>query len=101
MYDAVPGKLPDVHNRFSNHTIGLFEKHGIQNIAYWTEDVGTNNRLVYLLGYPTLGDREKSWAAFQADPEWQKARAASEVNGPIVRVSHHSLMSLTSYSPRE
>ena len=101
VYDAVPGKLPDVHNRFSNHTIGLFEKHGIQNIAYWTEDVGTNNRLVYLLGYPTLGDREKSWAAFQADPEWQKARAASEVNGPIVRVSHHSLMSLTSYSPRE
>ena len=100
VYDAVPGKLPGIHDRFSNHTMPLFEKHGIENIAYWTEDVGTSNRLVYMLGYPSLGDREKSWAAFQADPEWQKARAESEKDGPLVRVSHHSILRPTSYSPR-
>ena len=81
VYDAMPGKLPDLHNRFKNHTMGLFEKHGIENVAYWTEDVGTSNRLVYMLGYPDLGGREKSWTAFQNDPDWQKARAASEENG--------------------
>ena len=42
IYEAMPGRLPDVHNRFANHTIGLFEKHGIENIGYWSEDVGVN-----------------------------------------------------------
>ena len=92
IYDAMPGKLPDLHNRFKNHTMGLFEKHGIENVAYWTEDVGTSNRLVYMLGYPDLGAREKSWAAFQNDPDWQTARAASEENGSLVRVSTHSIL---------
>jgi NIPSNAP len=99
IYDAMPGKLPNLHDRFSNHTIGLFKKHGIENIAYWVDDVGTSNRLTYLLGYPSLTGREKSWQAFQADSDWQKARAESEVDGPLVRVSRHSIMRRTPYSP--
>ena len=100
IYNAMPGKLPALHDRFSNHTMRLFERHGIENIAYWTELVGTSNRLVYMLGYPSLGDREKSRAAFQADPEWEEARAESEKDGPLVRVSTHSIMRPTAYSPR-
>ena len=100
VYEAMPGKLPDLHNRFSNHTMALFEKHGIENVAYWTEVVGTSNRLVYMLGYPDLGAREKSWAAFGSDPAWQKARAASEENGALLRVTKHSILRLTDYSPR-
>ncbi len=100
IYDAEPGKIQAVHDRFANHTIGLFAKHGIENIAYWTDDVGVSNRLIYMLGYPDLGAREKSWAAFVADPEWQQARAESERDGALVRVSSHSIMRLTPYSPR-
>ncbi len=100
VYDAVPGKLPNLHDRFSNHTIKLFEKHGIENVAYWTDDVGTSNRLIYMLGYDNLGDREKSWAAFGADPDWQKARAESEKNGALVRQSRSTILRRTSYSPR-
>jgi L-rhamnose mutarotase len=100
VYEAMPGKLPDLHNRFSNHTMDLFKKHGIENVAYWTEDVGTSNRLVYMLGYSDLGAREKGMAAFGSDPEWQKARTKSEENGPLVRVSKHSILRLTDYSPR-
>ena len=100
VYDAVPGRMTAMHERFSNHTIHLFEKHGIENIAYWTEEVGTSDRLVYMLGYESLADREKSWASFVADPDWQKARADSEKDGPIVRESRHRIMRLTAYSPR-
>jgi hypothetical protein len=100
VYDAMPGKLPALHDRFANHTMQLFKKHGIDNVAYWTEDVGTSNRLVYMLGYPDLGAREKSWTAFQADPAWQQARTESEKNGPLVRVSRHTILRLTPYSPR-
>jgi hypothetical protein len=100
IYDSMPGRLPDLNNRFSNHTLGLFEKHGIENVGYWTDIVGTSNRLTYMIGYPDLGAREKSWNAFQADPEWGKARAASEENGPLVEVSRHSILRPTPYSPR-
>ncbi len=100
VYHAMPGRLPDLNARFENHTMRLFEKHGITNVGYWTEDVGTSNQLVYMLGYDGLGNREKSWSAFGADPDWQKARAASEVNGPLVRMSESSIMRPTPYSPR-
>jgi len=100
IYDAMPGKLPDLHNRFANHTLGLFEKHGITSIGYWTELFGTSNRLVYMLGYPSLGDREKSWAAFQADPAWQQARAASEQNGPLVAKVSCVILRPTAYSAK-
>ncbi len=100
IYDAVPGKLPNLHDRFSNHTIGLFEKHGMENVAYWTDDVGTGGRLIYILGYPSLAGREKSWTAFQSDPTWQAARAASEEDGALVRVSTHSIIRRTDYSPQ-
>ena len=100
VYDTLPGRLPALHDRLANHTMALFERHGIQNVAYWTEDVGTNNRLVYMLGYDSLGDREKSWASFGADPDWKKAREESEADGSIVRRSRHRIMRLTDYSPR-
>ena len=53
-----------------------------------------------MLGYPDLGAREKSWAAFRSDPAWQKAMAASVENEALVRVSKHSILRLTDYSPR-
>lgn len=100
VYDATAGRLPDLNNRFANHTLGLFEKHGITSIGYWTETFGTSNRLVYMLGYPSLGDREKSWASFQADPAWQQARAASEKNGPLVAKVYSCILRPTGFSPK-
>jgi hypothetical protein len=100
VYDAAPGRLPDLHNRFANHTLGLFAKHGITSIGYWTEAFGTSNRLVYMLGYPSLGDREKSWASFMTDPVWLQARAESEKNGPLVAKVQSTILRATAYSPK-
>jgi hypothetical protein len=101
VYEAMAGKLPDLHNRFANHTLRLFEKHGMANVGYWIELFGTSNRLVYMLGYPSLADREKSWAAFQADPDWQQARADSEKSGPLVLRTYSRILRPTAYSPKE
>jgi hypothetical protein len=68
--------------------------------GYWTEVFGTSNRLVYMLGYPSLGEREKSWAAFLPDPDWQKARAESEKNGTLVAKTYNRILRPTAYSPR-
>ena len=100
VYQSMPGKLDALNDRFANHTIPLFEKHGIENIGYWTDDVGTSEQLIYMLGYPSLGDREKSWASFQADPEWQKVRAETEKDGVLTAKAVNTIIRLTPYSPK-
>ena len=100
VYDVVPGKLPALHDRFANHTSGFFKKYGMDVIGYWTDVIGTSNRLTYMLGYESLAEREKSWKAFAADPDWQKAVAESHRNGVLVRQSRNTILRPTSYSPR-
>src|SRR6266478_3988022 len=36
IYTAAPGKLESLHRRFREHTLRLFEKHGIKSVGYWT-----------------------------------------------------------------
>ena len=90
-YTTNPGKLPDLHARFRDHTMKLFEKHGMENIIYWTVSEGTEqdgdnseNMLVYIIAHKDEAAREASWAAFRADPEWQAVAAKSEENGKIL-----------------
>lgn len=85
-YTSPPGRLPDLHRRFREHTMELFKRHGMTNVGYWTPEDSTlhDNTLVYLLAYPDREAARKSWAAFSADPEWQRVRAESEANGKIV-----------------
>jgi hypothetical protein len=94
VYHCVPGKLPDLHKRFSTITLKIWEKHGIRQAGFWTTLIGESNQsLHYLLAWDSLADREKKWDAFQADPDWIKARAETEKDGPIVaRVENHILM---------
>ena len=101
IYETMPGRLPDLNDRFANHTVGFFERHGIKVVGFWTEEIGTSNRLVYMLGYDSLADRETKWAAFQADPDWQRVRAETEQNGPINARVHNKILRPTSYSPMQ
>jgi hypothetical protein len=98
-YYATPGKLDDLHARFRRHTVQLFEKHGITNIGYWTPVENADNKLIYLLAYPSREAREKSWTEFRADPEWKAAQAASEKNGALVTRVEASFLQATDFSP--
>ena len=40
IYTTNPGKLRDLHARFRDHTLSLFEKHGMENIIYWNVSEG-------------------------------------------------------------
>ncbi len=99
IYVAAPGKIRALHDRFAKHTLGFFEKHGMKSIGYWTEDVGEINRIVYILAFNDLGDMERKWAAFRADPGWQKVVAESERDGPLVARVINRVLRPTAYSP--
>ena len=100
-YTAAPGKLDDLNARFRDHTTKLFEKHGMVNIGYWMPVENPENKLIYILAYPSRDAREKSWKEFLADPDWKAAQKASEANGPLlVKNGVHSVfMQPTDYTP--
>jgi hypothetical protein len=83
-YHCNEGKRPDLINRFQDHTVQLFEKNGIENIAYFIPTDESNNTLTFVLAYPGRESRDVLWNKFANDPEWQKAYKESEVNGPLV-----------------
>jgi NIPSNAP len=98
-YYALPGRMPDIQKRFADVTMKLFAKHGIKVIGFWDTVVGENNELVYICAFNDLAHREKAWAAFQADPEWQAARKASEANGPLLEKVINKIWKPTPFSP--
>lgn len=99
IYYAAPGKLDALHGRFRNHTVKLFEKHGMINIGYWTPVENSDNKLIYILAYPDREAREKSWKAFMNDPEWQKAFKESEKDGRLVQKVESFFLTATDFSP--
>ena len=100
-YHAHPGRMPALHERFRQHTCKLFEKHGMTLIGFWRpRDPGdADKKMTYLLAYPSKEAAEKSWAAFRADPDWIRARDASEADGAIVARIESVFLNPTDYSP--
>lgn len=99
IYYAPPGKLDALNARFRNHTVKLFEKHGMTNVGYWVPLENPDNKLIYILAYPSADARAKSWKAFTADPDWQTAQKASEADGPLVAKVESVFLGATDYSP--
>lgn len=100
VYEAAPGKLDALQARFRNHTLGIFERHGIKNIGYWTAGVGDySDRLIYIVAFEDEAQRAQAWASFRGDPEWNKVRSESEADGPLVARVFNSILNPTDYSP--
>ncbi|MFN0093568.1 MAG: NIPSNAP family protein [Dehalococcoidia bacterium] len=100
IYTANPGKMGALQARFRDHTVALFEKHGIKNVGYWMNTIGgRSDELWYMVAYENLGARDAAWKSFGADPEWQDARRKSEENGALVHHIENRIMSPTDFSP--
>jgi len=100
-YTAPEGKLGDLHKRFRDHTMRIFRKHGMESVGYWQpqDPPDSQNTLIYIISHQSREQAKKNWADFQADPEWQKVSAESQVNGRIVSKVVSVFMDPTDYSP--
>jgi hypothetical protein len=85
-YTAAPGKLEALKTRFRDHTIRIFKNHDMTSVGYWVPQDApeSSNTLTYILAHPSREDAKKNWAAFNADPEWVKAKGESEKDGKLV-----------------
>jgi hypothetical protein len=100
-YTTNPGKLVDLNKRFRDHTLEIFKRHGMTNVAYFTPRDAplSDNTLVYLLAHESSDAAKKSWDDFRNDPEWKKVAADSEANGKIVDHVVSQFLVPTDYSP--
>jgi hypothetical protein len=100
-YTAKEGKLDALSARFRDHTIKLFEKHGIESIGYWipADEPRSKNTLIYIVAHPSREVAKQHWDEFQADPEWQKVKAESEANSKLVTKIESVFVDPTDYSP--
>jgi hypothetical protein len=100
-YTTHPGKLDALNARFRNHTVKLFEKHGMTNVVYLMpmDAPQSQNTLVYLLAHKSREAGKASFDAFRKDPDWVKARTESEAAGPIVQKVDSVFLTPTDYSP--
>ena len=100
-YTAPDGKLGDLHRRFREHTLRIFEKHGMTNIGYWMPQDApmSQNTMIYLLAHPSREAAQKNWKEFASDPEWKKVASESQVNGPLTTKIESVFLDPTDYSP--
>jgi len=111
IYYTHEGKFNDIISRFENHTTKLFEKHGFVNVGYWTSqsreepsfaDEILNNKdqgaLYYIVSFPNMEERDKSWDLFINDPDWKKAYNESRKDGPIVSRIEQVFLNPTTFS---
>ncbi len=99
IYHCHKGKLNDLNRRFRNHTMKLFEKHGMTNVGYWTPIDNPDEKLYYVLSYPSREAAKASWEGFMADTTWQRVWKESEVNGAIISKIESIFLKTADFSP--
>ena len=98
-YYAPEGKLPELHKRFRDHTMALFAKHGMTNVGYWVPLENKENKLVYIVSFPSVEAQKQAWKDFVADEDWKKVHAESEKSGKLVAKIVSQSMTATAFSP--
>jgi hypothetical protein len=101
VYHAAAGKLAELEARFRDHTIKIFDRHGLKSVAYWTpmDEPDKSNTLIYILQHPSREAAAANWKAFQDDPEWKSVKEKSEANGKLVDKVDSTYMVMTDFSP--
>jgi hypothetical protein len=99
-YTAAPDRLDALNARFADHTVQLFERHGMTNVGYFTPQDAplAENTLIYLLAHESRAAAEASWAAFRADPDWQRVVEETQRDGRLAEKVESVYLDPTHYS---
>ena len=97
IYHMHPGRLQAAHKRFEEVTLKLFKKHGI-TVCDFFEDAEGAEKLYYICAFEDRKQRDAAFDAFNADPQWRAAYAASHADGRIVEKAESYFMKRVPYS---
>lgn len=86
IYSVLPGKLDAFRDRWRDHAVPIYARHGLHSIGWWAanvKDAEGHDQFVCLLAGESAEGIQKSIAAFHKDPEWQRTEKESEQNGKL------------------
>jgi len=92
IYEAAEGQAVAMRQRFQQEVVPRMPKHGIELVGVFVAPQ-EDGRLTYLTRFDDEAARTAAWEAFGADPDWRAAKAASEVNGPLLQKQTVSILS--------
>ena len=100
-YTAADGKFDDLLARFRNHTLRIFDKHGMTSVGYWTpqDEPLSENTLIYVLAHPSREAAQENWRNFGSDPEWQQVAEESQRDGRLIANLERVYLDPTDFSP--
>ena len=99
-YQATPGKIANITDRFGGFTCGAFKKQGFRQVGYWHNAIGANDhQLIYMLAWESLNERVTKFDTFAKDPDRARVFGESEKNGPIVEQVSVTILRPTAFSP--
>lgn len=100
VYHTLPGRMPALHARFREAGVALWSRHGFRQVGIFTDWIGPDcaNKLICLLAWESMSERDTKWRAFLADPEWLAACERGERDGRIVARCESSILRPTPYS---
>jgi hypothetical protein len=85
---------------FGDGEFGIFRRLHMLPVFGGQTIVGTHMpNLTYMLAFDDLAAREKCWAAFGADPEWQKLRNGGIPDAELVSNITNIMVKATAFSP--
>jgi len=99
VYEAMPGKMATLQALFHDHMDALFIKHGFRAVGYWTEAIGDNTLLNYMLAWDDSNQMEERWRALRTDPDFRGSIDASNVKGAVVARMDTRTLRPTAFSP--
>lgn len=82
-YELAPGKQELTRRYVAECSRPTFDRLGFKLIGPWEVIAGTTNTLHYLLEWPDFDTRERAWAKFYADPQYQETRRELMTDGEL------------------
>lgn len=93
VYEAWEGRAEAMRTRFFQEVASkFFPRHGIELVGAFV-GLKEDGRLTYVTRFVDEATRETAWAAFSADPDWAKVKAASEAGGPLLKQQSVTVLS--------
>ncbi|MGE0874309.1 MAG: NIPSNAP family protein [Burkholderiales bacterium] len=89
IYQVGAGRAAEMDAMMSRDCTPVFQRHRIPRpLGAWAATAGPRlPAYIWILGWPSIDERNKGWAAFGADPEWQQIRRkAHEKSELTVRI---------------
>jgi NIPSNAP len=101
IYQAEPGKRDALAARFATRTAAIYERNGITNVGFWIPQqsdkelgIDVDNTFIYMLGFPSMAEREKRLKGRASDPEFRQVVIEGERNPAtkLIRKAHTVLI---------